>query len=102
MQVIISSLHFKADKKLLDFIKSKVEKLSDIYNNVLGSEVKLKLDNTSDGENKVTEIKLMIKGYDLFAKKQSKSFEESTDLAVEALKRQLKKHKGKIVDKTRK
>lgn len=102
MQVIISSLHFKADKKLLEFIKTKVEKLSDIYNDVLGGEVKLKINNSSNGENKVTEIKLMIKGYDLFAKKQSKSFEESTDLAVEALRRQLKKHKGKIVDKVRK
>jgi len=102
MQVNISSVHFKADKKLLGFIKSKIEKLSGLYGNVLGSEVKLRLENTSTAENKIAEIKLMIKGSDLFAKKQGKTFEESTDLAVEALRRQLKRHKGKIEDITRK
>lgn len=102
MQVNISSVHFKADKKLLSFIKTRVEKLSGIFDSVLGSEVKLRLDNTNAGENKITEIRLLIKGDDLFAKKQSKSFEEATDMAVEALRRQLKKHKGKLVDKTRK
>jgi len=42
---------------------------------------------------------LKIPGNDLFAKKQSDSFEESTDIAVEALRRQLKKHKEKIKGK---
>lgn len=82
MQVNISSIHFKADKKLLSFIENKVKKLSNFYDNVLGSDVVLKVDNNGKPENKVTEIRLLIKGEDLFAKKQSKSFEESTDMAV--------------------
>ena len=32
---------------------------------------------------------------ELFAKKQCKSFEAATDETIEALRRQLKKHKGK-------
>lgn len=102
MQVNISSVRFKADKKLLDFIKLKVDKLSSIYEEVLGGDVILKVSNNGSPDNKVTEIKLMIKGDDLFAKKQSKTFEESTDMAVEALRRQLRKHKGKLVDGNRK
>lgn len=102
MQVNINSVHFKADTKLLDFIKLKVDKLSNYYDGVLGGDVILKLTNNGSPDNKVTEIKLMIKGEDLFAKKQSKSFEESTDLAVEALRRQLKRYKGKLVDNNRK
>ena len=45
--------------------------------------------------NKIAEIKLLVPGQDLFVKKQAKSFEESTDLAVEALRRQVKKYKEK-------
>ena len=44
-------------------------------------------------ENKIAEIKVDVKGKDLFVKKQSNSFEEAADMAVEALRRQLKKHK---------
>jgi len=95
MRVNINSVHFKADKKLLSFINEKVEKLSQIYDGVIGSEVSLKVDNNDTKENKIAEIKVIIPGKDLYAKKQSKSFEESTDIAVEALRRQLKKYKEK-------
>lgn len=102
MEVNISSVHFKADQKLLDFIRTKVDKLSHLYDGVLGGNVILKLNNNGTHENKITEIKLIIKGEDLFAKKQSKSFEEATDMAIEALRRQLRKYKGKFIDKNRK
>jgi len=92
----IKTLHFKADKKLEDFIKQKVEKVSSLYDGVFGSEVNLKLENTETPDNKVVEIRLEIPGYDLFASKKSQTFEESTDLAVEALRRQIMKHKQKI------
>jgi putative sigma-54 modulation protein len=95
MKVNINSVHFKTDKKLDSFIIDKVEKLSDQYDEIIGSEVTLRVNNTDDHENKVAEIKLLVPGNDLFAKKQSKSFEEATDIAIEALRKQLNKHKGK-------
>ena len=96
MKINISSIHFKADQKLEGFIQEKLNKLSTIYEGVLGSEVTLKIDKDEKMENKIAEIKLFIKGNDLFAKKQSKSFEESTDNAIEALRKQLTKRKDKI------
>ncbi len=96
MKVNITSVHFKADKKLEDYINEKVEKLSGIYEGLLGSEVTLKVDKNEKEGNKVAEIRLVIPGYDLFAKKQSKSFEQSTDTAIEALRKQLVKHKEKV------
>ena len=96
MNVNITSVKFKADKKLHDFITEKIEKLTSTYNGVIGSNVILKLDNSEDSRNKVTEIRLMVSGYDIFAKKKCKTFEEATDTAVEALRKQLKKHKEKI------
>jgi putative sigma-54 modulation protein len=93
MKVNITSVHFKTDKKLEDFIERKVNKLSNTYDGVLGTEVTLKVENAETRENKIAEIKVSIRGQHLFAKKQSKTFEEATDTAVEALRRQLTKHK---------
>ena len=95
MTIHISSVHFKADQKLEAFITNKIEKLSKHFQDVIGAEVVLKLDNTDTPENKITEIKLLIKGNDLFASEQSKSFEEATDEAVDALKKQAEKYKSK-------
>lgn len=96
MQVNINSVHFKADKKLMAFINEKVEKLSNFYEGVIGSDVTLKLENSELPDNKVAEIRLFIRGNDLYAKKQCKTFEEATDTAVDALKRQISKHKKKL------
>lgn len=96
MKVNINSVRFKADKKLEDFITEKVGKLTTFYDGVIGSEVTLKLESHDKVKTKVAEIRLMVKGYDLFAKKESQTFEEATDTAVEALRRQLRKHKDKM------
>jgi putative sigma-54 modulation protein len=96
MQIEIRSIHFKADKKLEDFIKEKLEKLLQFYDGVIGTEVSLKLSNTETSDNKITEIRMNVRANDLYAKKQSKTFEESTDEAVEALRRQLIKYKEKV------
>ena len=96
MNIKINSVKFSADQKLEKFVENKIKKLSQFYDDIIGAEVFLKLENTQNLENKITEIKVEIPGNDLFAKKQSKSFEESTDSAIEALKIQLKKYKEKI------
>ena len=98
MDIKISSVHFDADKKLIDFITKKVKKLVKFYEEIISAEVTLRLENSQEMDNKVAEIKLYIRGNDLFAKKQSKSFEESTDNAIEALRQQISKHKGKLRD----
>lgn len=96
MNVTINSVHFKADQKLEDFITKKVEKVCEKYAEVIGAEVNLKLDNNDTPENKIADIRIVLKGEDLFASKQSKTFEESVDTAVDALKKQLEKYKGKF------
>lgn len=95
MDIKIHSIRFDADVKLLDFIKNRLEKLGLFYNEIISADVFLRLERSQDTENKITEIKLIIPGSELFAKKQTRSFEESTDLAVEALRSQIRKHKTK-------
>ena len=96
MNIKINSVKFAANKKLKDFVYAKVKKLVQFYDDIIFAEVYLKLENTQDLNNKVAEIKLEIPGNDLFVKKQSNSFEKSTDNAVDALKRQITKHKEKL------
>lgn len=96
MKVNITSVKFKTDRKLEEFISTKVEKLSGVYEGIIGSDVTLRLENNEDQNNKVAEIRLLIKGNDLFARKQSNTFEEATDTAVDALRKQLDKHKDRF------
>lgn len=96
MDIKIQSIHFDADQKLLDFIREKVNKLDNIHDGIVGAEVILRLDKSSDTENKVGEIKLLVPGADLFVKKQCKTFEEAIDTGVEAMRKQVQKHKEKL------
>jgi ribosome hibernation promoting factor len=96
MNVKIHSIRFDADQKLVEFIETKVEKLNQYFDNIIGVEVFLRLDKSQTAENKLVEIKLEIPGTDIFAKKQAKSFEESTDEALTAIKKQIVRYKEKL------
>jgi len=95
MNITVQSIHFDADKKLINFIQRKVDKLDQFYDQFIGGECYLRLENVEHEANKVTEFKMNIPGNQLFAKGQAKSFEEATDLAIESLRRQINKHKTK-------
>ncbi|MFC2104720.1 ribosome hibernation-promoting factor, HPF/YfiA family [Bacteroidota bacterium] len=95
MDIKIHSIHFDADKKLIDFTNSRVKKLIQYYDNIISAEVFLRIEKGQNTENKLAEIRLDIPGNDIFAKKKSKSFEESVDNSLEAIKKQLTRFKEK-------
>ena len=100
MNIQLNTVHFTADQKLIDFVNKKVSKLDTYFEGIIGIEVIMKVDKPETANNKIAEIKLSIPGTDyLFAEKQSDTFEESLDLAVEAIRRQLTKFKEKLKDK---
>ncbi len=97
MNIKVNSVHFTADQKLIDFINRKVSKMDTFFDGIINAEVSLKIDKPEAANNKISEIRLSIPTTDsLFAKKQADTFEEATDQAVEAIRRQLKKHKDKL------
>jgi putative sigma-54 modulation protein len=98
MKVTTQSVNFNASSDLIDFIEKKVSSLIKFHDKILNAEVFLKLENSSDKENKTAEIKINIPGNELVVKKQYKSFEESVSIGVETLKRRLKKSKEKLRD----
>ena len=96
MKININSVHFKADQKLESFITEKVEKLNRLHDGIQDADVALKLENTEAPENKTVDISMNIRGNVARAGKTAKSFEEATDLAIDALKKQLQKSKEKV------
>ena len=83
MNVQIQSVKFDADRRLVDFVEAKTAKMDRFAERSTGAEVILKLDKDHEKGNKVAEHR-------------SKAFEESVDEAIDALKRQLEKFKGKF------
>ena len=95
MKITVQSIRFDADKKLLDFIQKKANKLDQFYDKIISGEVYLRVENVEDEANKIVEIKCIIPGNQLFVKEKCKSFEEGTDLAIEGLRKQIERHKQK-------
>lgn len=96
MNVNVQAVNFNVDGKLIDFIKERMSKLEKYYDRVVNSDVFLKVENTSEKENKIVEIIIHVPGDDLIVKKQCKTFEAAVDLAADSLERLLLKRKEKI------
>jgi putative sigma-54 modulation protein len=94
MKLQVHSIHFDADRKLIDFIQKKVDKLETFYDRLVDGEVFLRINNEGI-ENKTVEIKLNVPGTQLFAIEKARSFEAATDQAADALRMQLTKVKAK-------
>ena len=100
MEIKINSVHFTADKKLVDFTNRKVNKLDVFFDGIINAEVILRVLKPETNHNKIAEIKLSIPANDyLFAKKQADTFEEAIDMSIEAVKKQLGKYKQKLKNK---
>lgn len=92
MKVQIQTVHFDADQKLLDFINKKVNKLGVFSDKIIDANVVLSMEKLgSQIKDKVAVVKLNVPGSTLVAKEKAKVFEESVDLAVGSLRRQIEK-----------
>lgn len=95
MNVQIQSVKFDADERLIEFVEAKMAKLDRFADRSTGAEVILKLDKDHEKGNKFATITLRMPGEDMVATEQAKTFEEAVDEAIDALKRQVDKAKGK-------
>jgi len=102
MQIAINSIDFNSKKELKNFIYEKVNLLKRYCNQAISSEIFLRLEKSNSKDNKVCQIKLVIRGNDLIATARSKSFEQSTLKVVAALESQIQKLKDKRYNKEKK
>lgn len=96
MEIQFQTTNFKADKKLLDLITQKLEKLEHFYDKIIDALVYLKVQKSDDKVNKVLEIKLNVYNSTLFVEEHDRTFENAIDKAESALKAQLIKYKEKM------
>ena len=93
MNVQIQAVKFDADRKLIEFVEAKMAKLDRFIERATGADVILNLDMDYEIGIKVAFIGIEVPGDVLVAEARSKSFEESVDNAIDALKKQIEKHK---------
>ena len=96
MKVSVHAVNFTVDKRLVDFIQERLDKLEKYYDKVVSADVFLKVEKTSEKENKIVEVKINVPGDEFLVKKQCKTFEEALELSAESLPRMLVKRKEKI------
>ena len=85
MDIRINPVGFSVNPVLEEFINKKFSKLEKYHDGIMSIDVTLKL----------TEVHVDVKGQDVFAKKNAKTFEETVDELYDVLKRQLVKAKEK-------
>lgn len=97
MKIVVKSVDFHADTKLVAYIEQKLSRLNRYFDRAIQADVHLKLQDTGGKvREKLVEIRLGIPGNDLIDKKSGKTFESAATSAIEALKRQLVRHKEKL------
>lgn len=95
MEVRIQSIHFEASEKLEAFIQKKAEKLEKFCDNIKKVEVSLKVVKPETAMNKEVGVRVLALNTEFYAEKVSDTFEESIDVCMDALSKQLLKAKEK-------
>ena len=96
MEVRIQSIHFDASEQLRAFIQKKVSKLEKYYKYITDVEVSLRIVKPAVAANKEAGIKVLAQNIEFYSSKVCDTFEEAVDECVEALEKQLVKHKEKL------
>ena len=99
MKLRIQSINFDATDSLETYINKKTLRLEKFFDEILNVDVYLKVVKPESATNKEAEMKISIPNVDFFASKTCDSFEEAIDLTIDALEKQIRKHKEKTSNK---
>lgn len=95
MNINIQSINFEATEKLQDYINKKGGKLIKFFDEIQTIDVYLKVIKPETAQNKEVEVKVFAPNVEFFASKTCDTFEEAFILGLEAIEKQVKKHKEK-------
>ena len=95
MKLRIQSINFDATTTLQTHVNKRLQKLEKNFDEIMNVEVYLKVVKPETATNKEAEIKVSIPNIDFFASKTCDTFEEAVDLSIEAIDKQIRKHKEK-------
>ena len=95
MELRIQSINFEATEQLKAFTEKKLKKLEKFSDNIIQTEVILKVVKPETSKNKEASVKKNLRTGEAFANKIADTFEEAIDLCAEALEKQIRKTKEK-------
>jgi putative sigma-54 modulation protein len=98
MNIHFQTIGLKAEPRIMDVISGKLERLNRMYQRMQEVKVILKEEKSDTKRNKTLEIRIKVPEKELFVMQQDSSFENATDKAVDALKQQISRLKGKLQD----
>ncbi|MCG2792993.1 MAG: HPF/RaiA family ribosome-associated protein [Weeksellaceae bacterium] len=93
MKITIQTVGVTPHDPLKERIEKKLSKLGTFYDKIVEVAVYLKVENSSEKENKTTELVVKVPGDDIVVKKTCATFEESLDECVDTAKKLLIKKK---------
>ena len=93
MEIRVKSLKFDADQKLLDYVETKVSKLSRFSDHLDDVEVTLSL--LKEPDNKNVKIQTRVYGQDLLIERNADTFEDAVSVAVDLMKEKVVRTKEK-------
>ena len=96
MKLRVQSINFDGTKALEAHVEKKTSKLKRFFDEIMNVEVYLKVVRPETATNKEAEIKISVPAGEFFASKICDTFEEAVDLSVDALEKQIMKHKEKL------
>jgi len=99
MTINVQAVNFNTKPGLEEYLEKKLSKLEALTDKIISAQVYLKVENTSDKNNKSVDIKLEVPGDDIVVKKSGQSFEECIDLSVDTLKKLVVRNKEKVADR---
>lgn len=95
MNTTFQSVGFTASEHLKRMAQQKVQKLFHQNDKIIRTDVALRLGASRNSKNQFCEINVSLPGYNLFVKKNSELFEKSLNLAIEALRKVIRRGKSK-------
>lgn len=99
MTIKFQTVNFNAKPGLEEYVEKKLGKIEQFYDKIISAQVTLRVENTSEKENKFVDIILEVPGDDIIVKKSGQSFEEGIDLSVDTLKKLVIRKKEKTTDR---
>lgn len=95
MELRIQSVNFDATEQLKAFVEKKVKKLERFNEDIIETEVILKVVKPETANNKDASVKMKLRQGEAFAGKTADTFEEAVDLCLLAIEKQIIKTKTK-------
>lgn len=91
MKISIQTPDFRASDKLTGFVEESVGKLSVFTDRIQEAQVLLKREKSGKQKDKICELKLVIPGNDIFASRQSETFEGAVSETLKAAQQQVRR-----------